>query len=69
MLKAKCLLNQVLDVQDVNVDIWIVDVHLDVPIVVDVLVGLDAEVIVIILDLAVLLDDVGFDEPIVLVVL
>ena len=58
-----------LDVQGVNADLWVVDVHLDVPIFVEVLLGHDAEVVVTIFDVVLLLDVVGFDEPIFVVVL
>ena len=47
-----------LDVQDVKVDLRVVDVHLDVPIFVEVLLGLDAEMVVTIFEVVLLLDEV-----------
>ena len=41
--------SKMLDVQDVNADLRAVDVHLDVPLFVEVLLGNDAEVAVTIL--------------------
>ena len=47
-----------LDVQVVNVDLRVADVHLDVPIFVEVLLGNDAEVVVAIFAVVLLLDEI-----------